>query len=177
MGHSRGLFFVLSLLSTVIIQYKFCRWLYSNCGRLESEATAQPTEPQPRPNLVFLMQKYFICARWHWDQAHDLQSWLQQKMNIWCFTFSFLWSFLVYFVLFKQIYIRTNAVVGHGRIPTRITAAPRRLPFWPLPWPQPPRPVHFTLSLPSTSFKFSKTISLDVPIRRQWYLILKSYDR
>ena len=29
---------------------KFCRWLDSNRGPLVSEATAQPTEPQPLPN-------------------------------------------------------------------------------------------------------------------------------
>ena len=28
----------------------FCQWLDSNCGPLELEATALPTEPQPLPN-------------------------------------------------------------------------------------------------------------------------------
>ena len=31
----------------------FCQWLNSNCGPLELEAAALPTEPQPLPKLLY----------------------------------------------------------------------------------------------------------------------------
>ena len=56
MGHSRPLFSLfLSFQYTVDSKQmfnkylNFCRWLYSNCGPLVSEATTLPTEPQPLP--------------------------------------------------------------------------------------------------------------------------------
>ena len=67
MGHSRPLFvFLFSLQSTVnSVQYKFCRWLDSNCGPLVLEATALPTEPQPLPLKVFLSPLKFINSKIH----------------------------------------------------------------------------------------------------------------
>ena len=35
------------------MQCKVCRWLDSNCGPLELEATTLPTEPQPLPYKMF----------------------------------------------------------------------------------------------------------------------------
>ena len=43
------------LFNTVVNKQMFnlknCRWLDSNCGPLVSEATAQPTKPQPLPHI------------------------------------------------------------------------------------------------------------------------------
>ena len=52
-GHSRPLFSLYFRLFNNVdskqYQYKICRWLDSNRRPLVSEATALPTEPQPRP--------------------------------------------------------------------------------------------------------------------------------
>ena len=61
MGHSRPLFFfsfVFSIQLTVNnVQFKICRWLYSNRGPLVLETTALPTEPQ-------LLPMSLSCTRW-----------------------------------------------------------------------------------------------------------------
>ena len=85
MGHSRSLFFifVFSIHLTICKQMFFiksCRWLDSNRGPLELEATALTTEPQTLPyvnSIIFThnrepllqintasqsMCKYYICA-------------------------------------------------------------------------------------------------------------------
>ena len=51
-----GLFLFIFVFSTVnsIFNIKFCRWLDSNRGSLESEATAQPTEPLPHFSIMSL---------------------------------------------------------------------------------------------------------------------------
>ena len=53
-----GLFFfifVFSIQLTVhICQFKFCQWLDSNPGPLESDMTALPTEPHPLPSFLRL---------------------------------------------------------------------------------------------------------------------------
>ena len=38
--------FIFPIQLTVNVLYKFCQWLDSNCGPMESEATALPTEPR-----------------------------------------------------------------------------------------------------------------------------------
>ena len=43
------LIFVFSTVNSTYVNYKFCRWLRSNCGPLTQEATALPTETQPLP--------------------------------------------------------------------------------------------------------------------------------
>ena len=49
-------------------QFKFCQWLNSNCGPLESEATALPTEAQPLPEKITLIgsnQAAKSCCNFH----------------------------------------------------------------------------------------------------------------
>ena len=49
--------FQYSSIQLIINKYsiKFCRWLESNRGPLESKATALPTEPQPLPERHYLL--------------------------------------------------------------------------------------------------------------------------
>ena len=49
--------------SKQMFQYKFCGWLYSNCGPLVLETTALSTEPQPPPKVLILLRE-----RLEWDQ-------------------------------------------------------------------------------------------------------------
>ena len=41
-------------------QYKFCRWLDSNCGPLVLEPTAMPTEPQPLTKYQVIICNYYL---------------------------------------------------------------------------------------------------------------------
>ena len=44
-----------------MVNINFCRWLNTNLGSLESEATALPAEPQPLPNKPHL---FISLPRW-----------------------------------------------------------------------------------------------------------------
>ena len=58
MVHSRSLFLYLCLLTINILHmasFQFCQCVNSNRGPLASESTTLPTEPQPLPYKVVLM--------------------------------------------------------------------------------------------------------------------------
>ena len=63
---------------SISISNKLCRWLDSNCWPLVSEATAQPTEPQPLPYGAFLCTKSALnlpqVSRWSSKQAWSSSS-------------------------------------------------------------------------------------------------------
>ena len=63
LGHSRPPYFNLSIQLTVNGQYKFCQWVDSNRGPLDSNATALPTETHHGPfsqRLMVNFQRYQI---------------------------------------------------------------------------------------------------------------------
>ena len=70
MDNSRPFFLLLSLK----VQFKFCQWLDSNRGPLESEGTALSTEPQPLTRQLF-------------DNRSSMSSW---RHPILCWTPSFI---------------------------------------------------------------------------------------
>ena len=47
------------------IQYKFCRWLNSKRGPLESEATTLPTKPRPLPDGLKVAKKILLTDFLH----------------------------------------------------------------------------------------------------------------
>ena len=61
-----GVFFFIFVFSIQKnVQFKFLRWLDSNSGPLELEATALPTEPHPLPSnfcyLTFTLSQWQVC--------------------------------------------------------------------------------------------------------------------
>ena len=76
MGHSRPLFFYFRLFNTVNSKcsINFCRWLDSNCGPLELEATALPTASQPLPWKII----YWISS-WSFRPNYILQRILNRR--------------------------------------------------------------------------------------------------